>query len=61
MYYMHHIELTNSKNGNVCLHFFCMQFMQFGKDFEAIQKYIEQRHKKRGDPGGQVKNKDQVI
>ncbi|XP_072040098.1 protein cramped-like isoform X2 [Amphiura filiformis] len=33
---------------------------EYGKDFEAIQKYIEQRHKKRGDPGGQVKNKDQV-
>ncbi|XP_077984272.1 protein cramped-like [Glandiceps talaboti] len=33
---------------------------EHGKDFEAIQKYMEVRHKKRGDPPHLIKNKDQV-
>ncbi|XP_071786804.1 protein cramped-like [Asterias amurensis] len=33
---------------------------EYGKDFDAIQKYIEQRHKKLGLAAHQVKNKNQV-
>ncbi|XP_038055518.1 protein cramped-like isoform X2 [Patiria miniata] len=33
---------------------------EYGKDFDAIQKYIEQRHKKLGLAAHQIKNKNQV-
>ncbi|XP_022098954.1 protein cramped-like isoform X2 [Acanthaster planci] len=33
---------------------------EYGKDFDAIQKYIDQRHKKLGLAAHQVKNKNQV-
>ncbi|XP_002734793.1 protein cramped-like [Saccoglossus kowalevskii] len=40
--------------------FFFEALFEHGKDFEAIQKYMEVRHKKRGDPPNLIKNKDQV-
>ncbi|XP_070553874.1 protein cramped-like isoform X2 [Ptychodera flava] len=40
--------------------YFFEALFEHGKDFEAIQKYMEARHKKRGDPHHLIKNKDQV-
>ena len=44
----------------LCVNYFFSNFWQFGKDFDAIQNLIVQRHKKKGDPDCIIKNKDQV-